>query len=161
MPKLSPLMSFLLASSLLAVSATQANAAEPVAAIKAPHAVAQKSYGTQVGDKALNGITNLGTGWLEIPKNVVNTTEQTNILYGMIGGLGMGIFNTLGRMGTGLVDLVSAPFPTDPIVTPVRAWNNFDTKTTYGVQHHLEEPTNQMPTAYGAYYSHPNNTTYP
>ncbi|NOT85835.1 MAG: exosortase system-associated protein, TIGR04073 family [Methylococcaceae bacterium] len=108
--------------------------------------VKQKSYGAQVGEKSLNGITNIGTAWLEIPKNVVKTTKETNIIYGMIGGLGMGVFNTLGRLGTGVFDLVSAPFPTDPLVSPVRAWDNFDTKTTYSVQHHLEEPTNQMPT---------------
>ncbi|MEQ1638872.1 MAG: exosortase system-associated protein, TIGR04073 family [Methylococcales bacterium] len=108
--------------------------------------VKQKSYGAQVGEKSLNGITNIGTAWLEIPKNVVKTTKETNIIYGMIGGLGMGVFNTLGRLGTGVFDLVSAPIPTDPLVSPVRAWDDFDTKTAYGVQYHLEEPTNQMPT---------------
>lgn len=108
--------------------------------------VNQKSYGGQVAEKSLNGITNIGTAWLEIPKNVVKTTQETNIIYGMIGGLGAGVFNTLGRLSTGVFDLVSAPIPTDPLVNPVRAWENFDAKTTYGVQYHLEEPTNQMPT---------------
>ncbi len=148
MPKLSSLMPFILANCLF-VTASGLHAEEsapPAPAAKTVHSVNQKSYGAQVGDKALIGITNLGTGWLEIPKSVVNTTEQTNVLYGVIGGLGYGVFNTLGRMGTGLIDLVSAPFPTDPIVNPVRPWNNFDTKTTYGIQYHLEEPTNQMPT---------------
>lgn len=108
--------------------------------------VNQKSYGAQVGEKGLNGLTNIGTAWLEIPKNVVKTTQETNILYGMIGGLGAGVFNTLGRLSTGLFDLVSAPIPTDPLVNPVRAWEKFDTSTTYGVNFHIEEPTNQMPT---------------
>lgn len=120
--------------------------APPQAAPDTARTVKQKTYGAQVGEKALNGVTNLGTAWLEIPKNVVNTTKETNILYGMIGGLGMGIFNTMGRLSTGLIDLVSAPIPSDPLVSPVRAWNDFDTKTTYGIQYHLEEPTNQMPT---------------
>lgn len=147
MSKLSPLMPLLFAN-LLLINPASSPAAEEACCNNKPAArtITQKSYGTQVGDKALNGITNLGTGWLEIPKSVVNTTRQTNVLYGVIGGLGYGVFNTLGRMGTGLIDLVSAPFPTDPIVTPVRAWNNFDTKTSYGIQYHLEEPTNQMPT---------------
>jgi putative exosortase-associated protein (TIGR04073 family) len=108
--------------------------------------VRQKTYGAQVGEKAMNGVTNLGTAWMEIPKNVVNTTQETNIIYGIIGGLGMGIFNTVGRMSTGLIDLVSAPIPSDPLVNPVRPWNDFDKRTTYGIQYHLEEPTNQMPT---------------
>ena len=108
--------------------------------------VRQKSYGAQVGEKALNGVTNLGTAWLEIPKNVVNTTKETNILYGIIGGLGMGVFNTMGRLSTGIIDLVSAPIPSDPLVNPIRPWNEFDKRTTYGIQYHVEEPTNQMPT---------------
>jgi putative exosortase-associated protein (TIGR04073 family) len=123
-----------------------AGAVTPSTPRPSTHSVSQKSYGAQVGEKSLNGLTNIGTAWLEIPKNVVKTTQETNIIYGMIGGLGMGIFNTLGRLSTGVIDLVSAPIPTDPLVSPVRAWENFDTKTTYGIQYHLEEPTNQMPT---------------
>lgn len=113
---------------------------------QAPHAVKQKSYGAQVGEKALNGVTNVGTAILELPKGIINTTQETNIIYGLIGGTGAGIFNTLGRLSTGLIDLVSAPVPSDPLVNPVRVWEKFDKRTTYGIQYHLEEPTNQMPT---------------
>ncbi len=142
MSKLSRTASALIACVLLCPPCLSfaADAPRPVAT-----RVSQKSYGEQVGEKGLNGITNIGTAWMEIPKNVVKTTQETNILYGMIGGLGAGVFNTLGRLSTGVFDLLSAPIPTDPLVSPVRAWEKFDTSTTYGVNYHLEEPTNQMP----------------
>ena len=150
MLKLSRLTPILLANLFLVIpaisSAADSLAATQNAAPTPSHTVKQKSYGAQVGEKALNGITNIGTAWMEIPKNIVSTTQESNILYGMIGGVGMGVFNTVGRLGTGLIDLVSAPIPSDPLVNPVRPWNEFDKKTTYGMQFHLEEPTNQMPT---------------
>lgn len=92
----------------------------------------QQSYGDKVGEKALNGLANMGTAILEIPKNIINTTNDSNIAYGVIGGLTKGILNTVGRLVTGATDLITAPIPTDPIVHPKYIWDDYDKDTTYG-----------------------------
>ena len=67
-------------------------------------------------EKAGNGFANLTTSMLEIPKSIINTTNESNIIFGFFGGMLKGTVNMVGRMGVGLVDLVTAPIPTQPIV---------------------------------------------
>jgi putative exosortase-associated protein (TIGR04073 family) len=108
-----------------------------------PQNVQEESYGDKVGDKALSGFTNLNTAILEIPKNIINTTNQSNIAYGFTGGLAKGILNTVGRMVAGLADLITAPLLTKPIPNPNYIWDNFDADTTYGQSFRLDnEPEN-------------------
>jgi putative exosortase-associated protein (TIGR04073 family) len=92
----------------------------------------QISYGEIVGNKALNGFANLGTAWLEIPKNIINTTNQSNFFYGVFGGFLKGLVNTLGRTGAGIADILTIPIPTKPIAYPVYVWDDFDIDTSYG-----------------------------
>ena len=92
----------------------------------------EDSYGEIVGHKALNGFTNMTTAVLEIPKNIINTTNESNIFYGVVGGLSKGIINTLGRMTSGLTDFITAPIPTKQFVHPAYIWDDFDQDTTYG-----------------------------
>lgn len=103
----------------------------------------KKSYGAQFFDKAAHGLANVTTGWMELPKNIYIMTRETNVLYGIIGGTGMGVFRTIGRTGLGVFDLITAPIPTDPMVKPGYVWENFGTKTTYGTQFYLEEPVSR------------------
>lgn len=104
-------------------------------------------YRSQVGDKALNGVTNIFTGPLELPKNIINQVNynydnsynynnnfdpDNNIVYGVIGGVISGALNATGRIMTGVTDLVTAPLPTKPIIQPRYVWDDFDKKNTYG-----------------------------
>lgn len=114
------ILPFLLASLLLGLSSNSF-------AEEAP-----STYGSKVGHKALNGFTNLTTSVLEIPKNIINTTNQSNLAYGLFGGLFKGVINTLGRTGVGLTDLIMAPLPTKPIIYPEYIWDDFDVDSTYG-----------------------------
>jgi putative exosortase-associated protein (TIGR04073 family) len=92
-----------------------------------------KSYGDKVGEKALQGFTNINTAPLEIPKSIINMTNQTdNIILGVTGGFVKGAVNTLGRFAIGLTDLVTAPIITQPMVKPAYVWEDFDAETTYG-----------------------------
>lgn len=102
----------------------------------------KESYGDTVGRKALNGFANLTTSALEIPKNVINTTNQSNVAYGFIGGTAKGILNTVGRMMVGLTDLVTAPLPTKPFIYPLYVWDDFDADTTYGEVFRLKNDPN-------------------
>ena len=99
----------------------------------------QQGYGSQVGNKALNGFTNMTTAVLEIPKNIINTTNDSNVAYGFVGGLAKGILNTVGRMMAGLTDFVTAPLLTKPIVQPVYIWDDFDVDSTYDEVFRLQD----------------------
>jgi putative exosortase-associated protein (TIGR04073 family) len=92
----------------------------------------QTSYGEKIGNKALNGFANLSSAWLEVPKNIINTTNQSNFFYGVFGGFLKGLVNTLGRAGCGLADVLTIPVPSKPIAYPVYIWDNFDIDTSYG-----------------------------
>ncbi|MGZ8144537.1 MAG: exosortase system-associated protein, TIGR04073 family [Methylosarcina sp.] len=102
------------------------------------------SYGSEVGAKALNGIANMLTGPLEIPKNVINTSNQSNVFYGIFGGGFKGIVHTAGRLAVGLADLVTFQLPTKPIAYPLYVWDDFDVDTTYGDAFRLQE-TQEVP----------------
>jgi putative exosortase-associated protein (TIGR04073 family) len=82
----------------------------------------QQSFGQKGNNKALNAFANLTTSTLEIPKNIINTMNQSNFFYGVFGGFLKGLVNTLGRTGCGIVDLITLPLPTQPIVYPVYIW---------------------------------------
>jgi putative exosortase-associated protein (TIGR04073 family) len=99
---------------------------------KADQQQPQQSYGTKVGQKATRAFANLGTAWLEIPKNMINVTNQSNVFYGVVGGLFKGLVHTAGRLGVAVADLITIPLPTKPIAHPIYIWENFDIDTTYG-----------------------------
>lgn len=93
---------------------------------------AGEGYGAAVGKKAGVGFTNLALAWLEVPKNVVNTTNQTNLAVGLTGGVIKGIAHTAGRILSGAADVVTIPFPTRPIAQPEFVWESFSVDTQYG-----------------------------
>ncbi len=90
------------------------------------------SYGEKVANKGLNALANLTTAPLEIPKAVINTMNQSNFFYGLVGGFFKGMVNTLGRTGCGIADLITLPLPTESIISPAYVWDHFDKETTYG-----------------------------
>jgi len=96
------------------------------------HYSKQSTYGRKVGAKALAGISNIGTGFLELPKNIINETNDSNIIFGLTLGTISGLFHATGRLGAGIADLVTSPIPTTPITTPNHVWKDFDVTTTYG-----------------------------
>ncbi len=97
------------------------------------------TYGAQVGKKLGGGFSNVALGWLEIPKSIINTGNKVNWMFGVTGGLGLGLLNTLGRALTGVVDIVTFPLPTKPMPKPYFIWDDFDENTTYGPAFRLYE----------------------
>jgi len=143
---------------------------------RADEPLAQQSYGSKVGQKAARAFANLGTAWLEIPKNMINVTNgnyatygnmanqsnalygnttgsQSNVFYGIIGGLFKGLVHMAGRLGVAAADLITIPLPTKPIAHPIYIWEDFDRDTTYGDTFRLDpaqqtaqpEPVAPMP----------------
>ncbi|MGZ8137384.1 MAG: exosortase system-associated protein, TIGR04073 family [Methylococcaceae bacterium] len=105
------------------------------------------SYGEKVEAKAAGAFTNLTGSVLEIPKNIINTTNDSNIFYGLVGGTIKGAINTAGRIGVGIADLVTIPLPTKPIADPDPVWEDFDADTTYGDVFRLDENKPAPPAA--------------
>ncbi len=78
------------------------------------------------GDKLVRGLGNFFLGFLEIPRNIHNTTDSSGMLSGWTVGLGKGLGYTVLRMGAGLYDAVTFPFPVPhdyaPIIEPEYPW---------------------------------------
>ena len=68
------------------------------------------------------GIANIITGWVEIPKNVYDTTQDENIFMGLTIGLAKGLGMSVIRTGAGIYDTVTFPFPVpqdyEPLLEP-------------------------------------------
>jgi putative exosortase-associated protein (TIGR04073 family) len=109
------------------------------------------SYGTKIGNKALIAFASITTSPLELPKNIINTMNQSNYFYGVFGGFLKGLVNTLGRTGCGIADLLTFPLPTKPVAHPLYIWDDFDVDTTYGDVYRLnksqkiEQPPTEKP----------------
>ncbi len=92
-----------------------------------------KPYGERFGHKIVNGLSNMTLSVLEIPKNIINTTNQSNIFYGLTGGLAKGIINMVGRTAAGATDFITSPLPTRQLVEPAYPWQDyFEKDTAYG-----------------------------
>jgi putative exosortase-associated protein (TIGR04073 family) len=88
-------------------------------------------YVSSVSEKFTRGVSNMFTGLGEVPKNIVNISNQTNPVIGSTGGLLVGTLNTLGRTASGVFDIVTSPLPTKSMVQPENVWTDFDKNTSY------------------------------
>ena len=83
--------------------------------------------GYKPGDKLVRGLANVFTGFVEIPRNIYNTTsEEQSLLTGWTVGLGKGLGYTALRMVTGGYEVITFPFQApkgyQPIVEPEFVW---------------------------------------
>jgi len=91
-----------------------------IAAVALP-AFAQEGIAIEkMGKKLGRGIVNVVTGWVELPKNIYDTSVETNnplmgITYGTLKGVGM----TVVRTGAGAYDVVTFLFPIPQNYQPV------------------------------------------
>lgn len=69
--------------------------------------------------KLTRGAVNTVTGWVEIPKRITETSQESGALagftWGLLRGLGYGFIRTCG----GIYELVTFPFPAPPGYEPV------------------------------------------
>lgn len=95
-----------------------------------------QSYQNIMGEKFVSGIANVATGVVELPKNIVLTSQEKGIHYGMTIGVVSGVAHTIGRTVVGLMDVITFMIPTGPSsVQPQYVWNNFSRETTYGARY--------------------------
>lgn len=72
------------------------------------------SYELAVGDKAARGVKNILFGWTEIPKRVVDISQETNNpFWGLLAGTFQGTLKAMARTVSGVSDVVTAPIAAD------------------------------------------------
>ena len=94
-------------------------------------AAAADSYFAMSGEKLVSGVTNVATGFVELPKNVILKSQQEGVVYGVTVGLVTGIMHSVGRTVIGALDVVTFIIPTYPSVKPHYVWQDFSRETTY------------------------------
>lgn len=76
------------------------------------------------------GLAGMTCGFLELPGNVVQTTEKQGIGYGLTIGVAKGLGMIVARELIGVYEFLTAPFPAPPgykpILTPEFPWGYFD-----------------------------------
>ncbi len=65
------------------------------------------------------GAANTLTGWIELPKNIYNTSVQDNAFAGITLGLAKGAGMTLVRTGAGIYEIATFPFPLPSDYKPI------------------------------------------
>lgn len=88
-------------------------------------------YGKSFPDKLAVGFANMTMGMLELPKNVINHTSDSNILVGITLGTLRGSLHGVGRTLVGVADALTSPFPTQDFVSPGYPWERFSEDTRY------------------------------
>lgn len=98
-----------------------------------------ESYGTIIGKKVGSGFSNIGLGFMEIPKNIINTSNQYNLAMGVTLGAIKGVIHMCGRAMSGTLDLLTFPLPSEPLTTPQFVWEKFDTETRYNAMFKVKQ----------------------
>lgn len=92
-------------------------------------------YFAGFGSRVSHGLANITTGVVELPKNVINVSHNSNIFVGTTWGLLRGVFETVGRTVVGAGELITSPIPVKPFITPNYVWDRFSEDTRYFGKH--------------------------
>jgi len=79
-----------------------------------------KAFADSPVEKGGFGVINTATAWTEIPKQIAETTDQSNIVLGATVGLGMGVVSGIARGVSGAYDMVTCGLPPydKPLIKP-------------------------------------------
>jgi putative exosortase-associated protein (TIGR04073 family) len=90
--------------------------------------MATQCFAQDPAKKLGRGLANILTGWVELPKNIYETSVEENVLSGLTMGLAKGIGMTIVRTGAGVYETVTFPFPIpedyQPVLEPEFVFNN-------------------------------------
>ena len=81
--------------------------------------MATQCYAQDPAKKLGRGVANILTGWVELPKNIYETSVEENVLSGLTMGLAKGVGMTIVRTGAGVYETVTFPFPIPEDYEPV------------------------------------------
>lgn len=86
--------------------------------------------------KFSQGLLNTATGFIELPKNIINISQDENIFVGLTWGVVRGALHTVSRTVVGAAELITSPIPTDNYISPPYVWDRFSEDTRY-FGHHM------------------------
>jgi len=90
-----------------------------------------ESYIEGFGNKVSQSLANIAFGFVEIPKNVINVSNQHTIFVGMTWGLVRGVVHGVSRSVVGVAELATAPIPTSEFASPAYVWDRFSEDSRY------------------------------
>ncbi len=96
-----------------------------------PYGAMAESYPSKITNKLGNGIANVVTGFVEIPKTMMVISKRKGPAYGLTAGFATGVFHAVGRTLIGAGDVATFLIPTKPLVHPKYIWKHFDRETRY------------------------------
>jgi len=96
----------------------------------APAAHAE-SYIEDFSNKVSQGLANIAFGFIEIPKNVINISNDHTIFVGMTWGLIRGAVHGVSRSLVGVAELATSPIPTREFASPPYVWDRFSEDSRY------------------------------
>ena len=86
--------------------------------------------------KLSQGVANLATGFIEIPKNIVNISHDENIFVGLTWGVLRGVGHAVSRTVVGGAEFITSPIPSEDFATPSYVWDRFSEDTRYFGYHY-------------------------
>ena len=81
--------------------------------------LATTCFAQDMGKKLTRGLANILTGWVELPKNIYDTSVEDNIFSGLTVGLVKGAGMAVVRTGAGVYETITFPFPIPEDYAPV------------------------------------------
>ena len=81
--------------------------------------MASVGYAQDAGKKLMRGLSNVLTGWVELPKNIYDTSVEDNMFSGITIGLAKGVGMTVVRTFAGVYETITFPFPIPQDYAPV------------------------------------------
>jgi putative exosortase-associated protein (TIGR04073 family) len=97
------------------------------------------SHADTAGEKAGRGLAGIAVPFLEIPGNIVQTSEREGPVAGWTMGLAKGIGMSIVRPPVGVYELLTAPIPApanyEPILLPEYPWSYFGSGDDSGLAH--------------------------
>lgn len=88
-------------------------------------------YGASFPAKLGHGLANMTLGLIELPKNIINISDDSNILVGATWGALRGVLHGASRTLVGVADVLTSPFATADYLSPGYPWERFSEDTRY------------------------------
>lgn len=90
-----------------------------------------ESYLSGFTNKLSQGITNMATGFWEIPKNIVNISAEDNMFVGLTWGLLRGTAHGVSRTLVGGAEFLTSPIPSSEFAAPAYVFERFSEDSRY------------------------------
>ena len=95
------------------------------------NAFASEEYFINSGQKFVSGVTNAASGFAELPRTIIVTSQNEGPFYGFTAGIAQGLLHTVGRSLIGIHDAATFMIPTRSPLKPLYVWQDLSKETSY------------------------------